>query len=79
MRRRPHRVDEPPVRPKAPQFARFAAAMDEARARGAPQFALYEDPSAALDGLARSRALAPAHALRWVGIGGCCWWSAACW
>ena len=38
-------MDEPAARQQGPQFARFAAAMDEARARGAPQLALYTVPS----------------------------------
>jgi hypothetical protein len=73
MRRR-HRVDEPAARQQGPQFARFAAAMDEARARGAPQLALYTDPSdeaAGPPGAAGSRRARRRTALRWVGIGSC--------
>ncbi|MCC2665550.1 MAG: hypothetical protein K0R41_4281 [Geminicoccaceae bacterium] len=72
MRRR-HRVDEPAARQQGPQFARFAAAMDEARARGAPQLALYTDPSGEFGppGAAGSRRSRRRTALRWVGIGSC--------
>lgn len=71
MRRRPQRVDEPAARQQGPQFARFTAAMDEARARGAQQFALYSDPSGEFDGLAGAGRSRRRTALRWVGIGGC--------
>jgi hypothetical protein len=45
MRRR-HRVDQPAASQQGPHFARFAAAMDEARARGALQLARIKGPGA---------------------------------
>jgi hypothetical protein len=45
--------------------------MDEARAHGAQQFALYADPSAGLDGQAEATRSRRRTALRWVGIGSC--------
>jgi hypothetical protein len=45
--------------------------MDEARAHGAQQFALYADPSAGLDGPAEATRARRRTALRWVGIGSC--------
>jgi hypothetical protein len=58
-----------------PRFARFAAAMDEARATGAPQLGLYVHPTVGVTAqrpegppprLARRRTT-----LRWIGIGSC--------
>jgi hypothetical protein len=44
-RRRPGRPAQPAVRrPEGPRFDRFAVAMDEARASGAPETTLYCDP-----------------------------------
>jgi hypothetical protein len=65
-----HHVPSTPsaARQEGPRFVRFAAAMDEARATGAPQFVLYLDQ--AIGGEA-PRPSPGRTTLRWVGIGGC--------